>query len=213
MASDLSGQACSGECKGQDENLSLQLDSVTNLGSGGNDQLPTNVDVGINYYQKSTGFFEPQGEDVVQGATNINVEVLFDDMSITHTSIDNDPRLHALIGQNILLNLNQENADFDSNRVVSGTDFLIWQRGFGTTDTAILSSGDANGDMDVNEEDLFIWRAQFGDGAGPQLSAHAVPEPSTSTLFSSLAIAGLLARYRHGSITFRFVDCSWLKLS
>ena len=159
--------------------LTIQLDSVAHLGSGANDQLPTNVDVGFNYYQISTGgIFEPQGEDVVQGATNINVEVLLSDTSITHTSIDNDPRLHAIIGQNIMDNLNMENADFDSNDKVDGADYLIWQKGFGAVGTALPSTGDANGDMDVNDEDLSIWQDQFGNPSLPlTASATAVPEP------------------------------------
>ena len=85
---------------GLDVDLTVQVDPVSNSGSGTrNDQLPTNVKAGFNYYQTGGGI---QGEDMVQGAGNFNVEVLFNDTSITHTSIDNDPRLHALISQNIL---------------------------------------------------------------------------------------------------------------
>jgi hypothetical protein len=161
----------------------VQIDSVSILfGPGGNDLLPTNVDVGLNYYQISTGFFDPQGEDVVQGATNINVEVLFGDISISHTSIDNDSRLHTLIGQNILDNLNAENADFDSSGLVDGDDFLTWQRGFSIMGTGALSTGDANGDSDVNETDLAIWQAQYGLETSPLSLANILPEPTASVL-------------------------------
>ena len=37
----------------------------------------------------------------VRGSENLSVELLFDDPTITHTSIDNDLRLHNLIVQNI----------------------------------------------------------------------------------------------------------------
>jgi len=85
---------------GVNVDLTVQVDPVSNSGSRTrNNRLPTNVEVGINYYQTGTGI---QGEDMVQGAAYFNVEELFNDTSITHTSIDNDPRLHALIGQNIL---------------------------------------------------------------------------------------------------------------
>lgn len=73
--------------------LTVQIDSV-----GVGDQiLPSTVMRGINYFQISTGLFEPQGAMNVQGAININVEMLFDDNTITHTSIDDDVRLHARI--------------------------------------------------------------------------------------------------------------------
>lgn len=77
--------------------LTIQIDSVGN----GDEQLPRNVKMGINYYQISTGSFEPQGEQNVMGAMNINVEQLFNDNTITHTSIDDNPRLHQLIVSNI----------------------------------------------------------------------------------------------------------------
>ncbi len=77
--------------------LLIQIDSV----GSGDEQLPNNVKNGINYYQISEGTFEPQGAQNVMGSMNINVEQLFTDNSITHTSIDNDPRLHQQIIQDI----------------------------------------------------------------------------------------------------------------
>jgi len=74
-------------------NLSIQIDSV----GVGDEVLPANIMMGINYFQISTGLFEPQGAMFVAGATNINVETLFGDASITHTSIDDDARLHSRI--------------------------------------------------------------------------------------------------------------------
>lgn len=77
--------------------LTVQIDSV----GIGDEVLPTNVGVGFNYFQISTGFFEPQGAMFVSGATNINVETYFKDPTITHTSIDGDKRLHEVIFRNI----------------------------------------------------------------------------------------------------------------
>jgi hypothetical protein len=74
-------------------NLTIQIDSV----GIGDEKLPENVNMGINYFQISTGTFEPQGAQNVMGAMNFNVEQLFDDKEITHTSIDDDPRLHKRI--------------------------------------------------------------------------------------------------------------------
>ncbi len=84
--------------------LTFQIESVDNpLGSPPGNVLPANVHAGYNYYQISTGLFEPQGETFVQGATNINTEVFFNDPTITHTSIDDDVRLHAQIFSNMQL--------------------------------------------------------------------------------------------------------------
>ena len=81
-----------------DVDLTFQIDSVDNpYGSPSDDALPDNVNAGSNYYQISSGIFEPQGETFVQGATNINTEVYFNDTTITHNSIDDDVRLHNQI--------------------------------------------------------------------------------------------------------------------
>lgn len=182
--------------QGIDVDLTVQIDSVENFYGGWNDTLPTNVEEGLNYYQNSTGFFEPQGEDIVQGATNLNAEVLFNDTSITHTSLDDDSRLHALITQNILDNLNTENADFNNSGLVDGFDFLRWQRNYGNLGTATLSTGDANGDANVDQLDLAIWSAQFGTNPAIIASIQVVPEPGSGVLFTAISLALLLKRSR-----------------
>ena len=86
--------------------VTFQIDSVDIFDFGLEDNiLPTNVVAGYNYYQIATGLFEPGGEQNVIGAVNINVEELFNDTSITHTSIDNDERLHDLIYSHMQLSL------------------------------------------------------------------------------------------------------------
>ncbi|GEM_PF-1744978 len=159
--------------------LTIQIDSVTNFDGGVNNLLPSNVDVGLNYYQISTGFFEPQGEDFVVGATNINVEVLFGDPSITHTSIDNDPRLFDLIGQNILDNLNEASADFDLDGDVDGADFLRWQRG--------------GSPRAFSASDLALWQTEYG---GTPLNAMAAVVPEPSGVVVVLVLGGVLALRR-----------------
>jgi pimeloyl-ACP methyl ester carboxylesterase len=160
--------------------LTVQIDPVKNLFTGANDVLPDNVEVGFNYYQISTGFLEPQGEDVVNGATNINAEVLFNDNTITHTSIDDDARLHARIATNILANLNPASADFDNDGDVDGRDFLVWQRG---GSPGSFSAGD-----------LSLWQSQYGN---PALNADAVavPEPGALVLLA-VALVAYIGRSR-----------------
>ena len=57
-------------------------------------------------------------------------------------------------------------ADFDSDEDTDGFDFLVWQRGFGTTGTALPSDGDANTDTDVDREPAFdaLDDTAFDDG-------------------------------------------------
>jgi hypothetical protein len=77
--------------------LTIQIDSV----GAGDEELPSNVRHGINYFQISSELLEPQGATFVQGAQNFNTELLFSDTGITHTSIDDDARLHQRIVQDI----------------------------------------------------------------------------------------------------------------
>ena len=92
--------------------LLVQIDSYEPLtGRDIEDEvLPANVEKGINYYQRRNryNFFAPGwdlldlgGARNVSGSENIDVENLFSDRSITHRTIDNDPRLHDRIVQDI----------------------------------------------------------------------------------------------------------------
>ena len=74
-----------------------------------------------------------------------------------------------------------DNADFNGDGNVDGSDFLAWQRGFGTGST--LAEGDANNDGVVNLDDLAIWESQFGSpppalAAASHSASQAVPEPA-----------------------------------
>ena len=70
-----------------------------------------------------------------------------------------------------------EDADFNSDNLIDGNDFLTWQRGYGMGST--LAEGDANGDGLVNDADLTVWRSQYGLTVS---TAATVPEPSTTVL-------------------------------
>lgn len=87
-----------------------------------------------------------------------------------------------------------DNADFNGDGVVDGSDFLAWQRGFGATG-AQLEQGDANGDGAVDAADLAAWNTAFGAGAvttNANTLALAVPEPTTLGLTLTI-VAGVLA--------------------
>ncbi|WP_148072924.1 dockerin type I domain-containing protein [Bythopirellula goksoeyrii] len=82
------------------------------------------------------------------------------------------------------------NADFNGDGFVDGSDFLIWQRGYGNGST--LAQGDANDDGSVNSTDLTIWQDQYG--TAPLVSAVAVPEPAAMVLLMAAAVCGLMTR-------------------
>ena len=62
-------------------------------------------------------------------------------------------------------------ADFDSDGDVDGSDFLAWQRGFGTTNAA-RTEGNSDDDGDVDASDLGAWELTFGQ---PEATPFVVP--------------------------------------
>ncbi|MCA9260241.1 MAG: lamin tail domain-containing protein, partial [Planctomycetales bacterium] len=70
--------------------------------------------------------------------------------------------------------------DFNGNGRADGFDFLAWQRGFGLTN-ALPSQGDADGDADVDAQDLQIWETAWQSS------------PATTFASSSAAAAQSLA--------------------
>lgn len=88
-----------------------------------------------------------------------------------------------------------ENADFNGDSDVDGSDFLTWQRGFGTGTT--LADGDANGSGSVDGTDLGIWELQYAGGA-LSASVAAVPEPATLALVMFTLCCSAASRKRQG---------------
>lgn len=97
----------------------------------------------------------------------------------------------AFAFDNIVINgitILAEDADFDQDGDVDGSDFLAWQRGFGVGTT--LAQGDANGDGQVDDLDLAAWQSQFGvTPLIAQQAATSVPEPSSLMLALGLLLA------------------------
>ena len=98
-------------------------------------------------------------------------------------------------GNDVVLTLTSgASADFNLDGVVDGSDFLAWQRGFGTASGATPQIGDANSDGAVDASDLSVWRDQFGV---PATEVAGVPEPSAVTLsIVATCWAGLSQRRR-----------------
>ncbi len=112
-------------------------------------------------------------------------------------------------GSGVFLPPTESNADFNSNGLVDGQDFLAWQRNFSANSFAGINAlGDANFDGAVNGADLAEFESQFGTtqvvpgplppsfdqvfpnfpfSASSLASTNAVPEP---TGFALVCLAG-----------------------
>jgi hypothetical protein len=81
-------------------------------------------------------------------------------------------------------------ADFDADADIDGTGFLVWQRGLGSKGAAVeRGQGDANGDLEVNDGDLGIWKATYGRAVpAGQLARVVALMGQSSTLEPEIAL-------------------------
>jgi hypothetical protein len=89
---------------GIDVDLQISLDWVSqaNPFTATMPTVPAAILLAYNYHQVSTMFLEPVPSHTILGAArNLNMETVFADASIVHTSIDNDLRVHDLVVERI----------------------------------------------------------------------------------------------------------------
>lgn len=79
-------------------------------------------------------------------------------------------------------------ADFNLDGIVSGSDFLAWQIGFGTSPTATFDQGDADLSGTVDDADLATWLSLFGNPASAATAA-VIPEPQSALLLLTALVA------------------------
>ncbi|MEO0480486.1 MAG: hypothetical protein AAF196_13470 [Planctomycetota bacterium] len=172
---------------------------------------PTSIAQVLSYHQISTGLFEPEGSTQINGADrNINVEVLFDDTSVTHTSIDCDERVQQTILNRIrelvtpnpfagtdedldlLVRINTPNVPCDAASGIATTGFfadtptVAATGGDLVTFRAVTPEGDFNGSLFGIVLELFP-SDMTPLGALPGVASSLSP---TSTVFFAAPLAG-----------------------
>ena len=86
-----------------------------------------------------------------------------------------------------------DEADFNEDGFVDGTDLTAWRTNFGLAVTAEKEDGDADLDGDVDGADFLVWQRQLG-GASLVAAAASVPEPSASWLAVCAGLGVVRAR-------------------
>ncbi len=82
--------------------------------------------------------------------------------------------------------------DMDADGDIDGQDFLRWQRSVGNVGVGLLA--DADGSLEVDDFDLWLWRTNYGRHVASNEPFTAVPEPGT-LLVSYCAILLLLGSW------------------
>ena len=159
--------------------------------------------LGITHVSTGSSDF-PSNTSVVFGATD---DVVHEWSAGTDTDPDDDRNSHSGLADAVIYVVDDlPNADFDSDTVVDGEDFVIWQRGFGLTSQVDNSNGDADFDGTVDGTDLDFWRDQFGDTVTLAAAATQIPEPASPLLVFPLGFVLLYLfrrrqRHCHASAT------------
>jgi hypothetical protein len=73
--------------------------------------------------------------------------------------------------------------DFNSDGLVDGQDFLIWQRGLGPNPGTDKSTGDANLDLVVDGADLDLWKAAYGTNTQIETGLNATEGPTAGDIW------------------------------
>jgi hypothetical protein len=131
--------------------------------------------------------FEPIGFSVGRGMFDNNVadwsDALIDEIRVSDTAL--------LPTEFLFVTVPFSDADFDGSGLVTGADFLIWQRNLGLGGQTNNNNGDANADGTVDDLDLADWETQYGGPPPLSSSLAAVPEPTSLILMGGLLAVAL----------------------
>jgi hypothetical protein len=88
-----------------------------------------------------------------------------------------------------------EDADFNDDDLVDGTDFLVWQRHMGVS-VPPLTNGDADGNGSVNGADLTVWRDQFGSvSTAVAATTFVLQEPAQQAFAVEISVDASVGSY------------------
>jgi peptidyl-prolyl cis-trans isomerase A (cyclophilin A) len=146
-----------------------------NLGDNSSLDNPTRPDGGFSAF----GRVLENGMDVVDAIAALPIfnldpfpQTLFDTVPLRNVA---GGLAERLVFVNSITELNLPAGDYDFDSDVDGTDFLVWQRTFGST---TLAEADGNGNVVIDTVDLAIWQDTYGTVASSSAIA-SIPEPST----------------------------------
>jgi hypothetical protein len=119
-------------------------------------------------------------QSLAPGSSPVSLGAAFDvggaqDIDFFYGLVGSDGTLQQGVVEYVSGNLG---GDFDVDGDVDGADFLVWQRGFGTTHSAAT---------------LATWKANFG-ATSASAALQAVPEPHTAVLAAAAALISLFFR-------------------
>jgi hypothetical protein len=119
-------------------------------------------------------------QSLASGSSPVSLGAAFDvggaqDVEFLYGLVGSDGALQQGVVEYVSGNLD---GDFDVDGDVDGADFLVWQRGFGTTHSAAT---------------LATWKANFG-ATSASAALQAVPEPHTAVLAAMAALISLFFR-------------------
>ncbi len=146
---------------------------------------------GSDFLRWQRGYGTTTSANFVDGDATLDGAVDANDLSVWQTTYGRDPSVPVAA----------PSADFIDDNVVTGADFLAWQRG----------EGDANGDGLVNGDDLAVWEQQYGQtqvsiqliefagGSGPQLLLEVVGAgvDDTITVAEGASAGDLVVMYQN----------------
>jgi len=157
-----------------------------------NDIISEFMDSGLTTLHRNNGYsldglFDPNTPEALR---DVVLEFLLEGSLDLFTGIV----VYGDLDPNSLFDPDLNEADFNEDGVVDGSDLLILQRGFGNGTTKAEGDYDNNGVVD--EADLAGWKLNYGlpgpDVPGPSFLVAAVPEPTSLVLLvaGALGFAG-----------------------
>jgi hypothetical protein len=121
---------------------------------------------------------------------NSSVEANLDEVSEVLAGLD-------VASAAALLDATAPAGDYDADRDVDASDYVVWRTSFGSATIFYGSGADGNYDGRIDVADYLVWRKSFnGDLGGAAYAVDEVPEPATCMLLGLVAVMWYCRRVR-----------------